>query len=112
MENKTNYGLVFISAFAVSYLIIGILRISGHMFDGKLYLLCSISSTVFAFISILESFVDGLKQAEQEVLSKIKKMKLQVDDETIKINYIHEVYLRKINTLLCYLQILLQKIRY
>ena len=92
MELRTNYGLIFIFALAIAYILIGIIRLLGYNLPSKLLLMCSIFSVMFAIISLLESFVTGYKQAENELLHKINVKKTKITD-------LHEKYVDIINFL-------------
>lgn len=109
MEEKTNYGLIFISAFGFSYLIIAALRFLGYVYNGKIFLLCSMCSASFALISILESIVSYLKKSEKVALNKLHyfesckqgnhSTQIECDDteKQNQFNNIHEKYIRRIN---------------
>lgn len=91
MESKTDYGLIILTCFAIVYTIVGISRLFGYAFSGRLILGCAICSVAFATISILETLVSGYKQAEKIPLHREGTL------PTNKYNEIHENYTRKIN---------------
>lgn len=96
MEFKTDYGGIILTCFAVIYVMVGISRLFGCDIDGKLILGCAICSVAFATISILETLVNGYKQAENAILFQIK---LQGKNTSV-INKCHEIrdnYTRKMN---------------
>ena len=109
MEEKTNYGLIFISAFGFSYLIIAALRFLGYVYNGKIFLLCSMCSASFALISILESIVSYLKKSEKVALNKLHYFEsCKQGNHSTQVEYtntekrnpsndIHEKYIRRIN---------------
>lgn len=111
MEEKTNYGLIFISAFGISYLIIALLRFFGYVYNGKIFLLCSMCSASFAIISILESVVSYLKKSETVVLNKLHHFEsCEQESYSPQVEYadtekqnqsdgIHKEYIRRINKL-------------
>lgn len=96
MESKTDYGLIILTCFAIVYTIVGISRLFGYVFSGKLILGCAICSVAFATISILETLITGYKQAEKTIIFQVK---LHGGDTllTHKYNEIHENYMKKIN---------------
>lgn len=96
MESKTDYGLIILTCFAIVYTIVGISKLFGCVFSGRLILGCAICSVAFATISILETLVSGYKQAEKNVISQIK-LHGGGTLPTDKYNKIHENYMRKIN---------------
>ena len=96
MVSKTDYGLIILTCFAIVYTIVGISRLFGYAFSGRLILGCAICSVAFATISILETLVSGYKQAEKNVISKIP-LHGEGTLPTNKYNEIHENYTRKIN---------------
>lgn len=96
MESKTDYGFIILMCFALVYMLVGLSKLVGFVFNGKLILGCAICSVAFAVMSILESLIAGYKQAEQSIISQIK---LQNENalSTSKQNEIHNNYVRKIN---------------
>lgn len=108
MEEKTNYGLIFISAFGISYLFIALLRFFGYVYNGKIFLLCSMCSASFAIISILESIVSYLKKSEKVALDKLYYFESRKENYSTQVEYtdtekrnpsndIHEKYIHRIN---------------
>ena len=97
LETKTDYGSIILACFAGVYMVVGISKLFGYVFfDGKLILGCAICSVAFATISILETLVNGYKQAEKIILSQIK-LQGKNASQTDKCDEIHENYTRKIN---------------
>lgn len=95
MESQTDYGFIIIICLAVAYMLVGLLRLTGYFYDGKIILICSLCSVIFAIISIIETLVTGYKQAQKSLLSQMESDNYNYAEiqknYTKKINWLHKL---------------------